>query len=60
MKLRTQFEWWFPGGFRMVYQGNPMTRITWIKLTWRGYLAMWHLAFLIPWVLLKAKLKGEL
>ena len=46
MKLQTEIRWWVPGGW-IVYSGKPMTRLTWIRLTWRGYLAYWHLLYLV-------------
>ena len=51
MKLRRQIVWWFPGGLRLSYHGKPMTRATWIRLTWRGYIAMWHLLFRVAYLL---------
>jgi hypothetical protein len=46
MKLRTEISWWIPGG-RLVYSGTPKTRMEWIRLTWKGYLAYWKLVFIV-------------
>ena len=60
MKLRTEISWWFPG-HRLVYMGTPKTRVEWILLTWRAYLAAWYCAVRIVYLVLrnaKPPLKG--
>jgi hypothetical protein len=52
MKLRTEINWWIPGG-SIVYIGTPKTRAAWVQLTWRGYVAWWHLIFLALWKTIK-------
>jgi hypothetical protein len=52
MKLRTEISWWFPG-HRLVYMGSPKTRVEWIRLTWRAYLAAWHVVFLVACFLVR-------
>jgi len=46
MKKRNQIEWWIPGG-SLVYSGTPKTRLEWIRLTWRAYLAYWQLMLIV-------------
>jgi hypothetical protein len=58
MKKRTEINWWIPGG-SIAYIGSPKTRIEWMRLTWRGYLAWWKLQFLIIWILLKNSVGGK-
>lgn len=48
-KLHTEISWWMPAGCRVVYQGTPKTRAEWIRLTWRAYIACWHLTLLVAW-----------
>jgi hypothetical protein len=52
MSLQTKITWWIPGG-SLVYKGTAKTRVEWVRLTWRGYVAYWHLIFLVLWKLLK-------
>lgn len=51
-RISTEVSWWIPGG-SLVYSGTPKTRATWISLTWRAYLAYWHLMLLSAWILLR-------
>jgi len=51
--MSTEIEWWFPGGFRLVYSGTPKSRLEWVRLTWRGYIAMWQLLFRAAWIMFK-------
>lgn len=51
--MQTEISWWFPGKVRVVYSGTPKSRAEWIRLTWRGYLAMWRLLFRCAWLLRK-------
>jgi hypothetical protein len=57
MKLRTEISWWLPFGYSIVYCGTPKTRKEWIRLTWRGYLAMWKLLFRVAYLQAKGELK---
>jgi hypothetical protein len=52
-KLQTEISWWFPFGLRLVYTGSPMTRARWMRLTWRGYVALWRLAFRAGYLMAK-------
>lgn len=45
MKTQTEIVWWFPGKLRLAYSGAPASRWKWIRMTWRGYFAMWCLLF---------------
>lgn len=54
MKKRSEICWWIPGG-SLVYAGAPKTRIEWMRLTWRGYLAWWQLTFRVAWLVLKGE-----
>lgn len=56
MKLQRQIEWWVPGG-SIVYSGDAMTRWTWIRLTWRGYLAWWFSMGRAAYLLAKEAIK---
>lgn len=47
MKLQSEIKWWLPFGLSIVYSGTPKTRAEWIRLTWRGYIAAWHMMFLV-------------
>lgn len=55
MKLRPQISWWMPGGVRIVYCGTPKTRLEWIRLTWRGYVACWRIIFRAAQLMMGAK-----
>ncbi len=46
-KLRSEIRWWLPFGYSIAYKGSPKTRAEWVRLTWRGYVAFWHLGFLV-------------
>ena len=51
-RISTEVSWWIPGG-SLVYSGTPKTRANWISLTWRAYLAYWHLLLIVSWKMLR-------
>ena len=54
MNKRSEIVWWVPGG-RLVYSGVPKTRVEWVLLTWRAYVAYWHLMAIVFRKLLQNK-----